>query len=781
MRWDVLHQSVLGKNMNQIEQIVLPQNGETPMQYSSKGIFSYRYAYARRSDSQQYDEKGEDFLTFQTDGNRFVFALCDGVGSSFMGDWASRFLGERLSRYFAKLDLNLPEVKIKQNVFDWLMSLQPEANSLILSYPLPETDSPLIKLAIEIQREDFGSQSAFVAGVVDIEQNVACFVSAGDLSLELFKDSLSFGSALFPDTMKSVWSSKDGLLGDLYVAKLQLNEFNSLAVYSRGFEYAITVPAVIGSNHNYRSSVIDALSNRISKANWDIDTSFLEIWFDSPALKFPKKEYEPKILAPELIRVYDQPTGSCLIHWSTDAPASQYEIKFLASDMNTLISFYCKDSSWQGQVPDSRTRFVSIRAWQNNRPGEWSDFVEIKQPEETRTASAPPPRYPPPVAAPPPRPLAAPLFRLIGVSALAALIIVFASLIVYLFSSPLSASRIVPTSSPSPIWGQIATVAKGIFVASILSLIPTLAAKFVDIDSRVKLSIVEIFLFAIATIGIGYELFQLKGNNWWILFAVLIVAFLDIGAHLIDSIREATFRRIDRTWQYKSLRKDAASFDELYKYERILYIALPLGIMLGVLFGVFQKATEIEIALFCVRAITLAAFLILILITFKSFKLMIVPMYQLSNSPNQKLVFTSKQREDAKIKEEKMISLAIMSTDLRKLYLYDSTHNILLMFLFGYSFLITYGATIELKYLILAILLATLAFSQFPYVYGQNLLHEKALEPFEGLPRAEVDEKIKKYAPLYPTSHFLAALLTNGTAGGLVFFLLDYFVKGLIK
>jgi len=371
------------------------------------------------------------------------------------------------------------------------------------------------------------------------------------------------------------------------------------------------------------------------------------------------------------------------------------------------------------------------------------------------------------------------VFRLLGVFAIIALIIFVISLITSLMTGNHAPNS--PSTPFSSIWLQIAIVAKGLIVASILSLIPTIAAKIAGVTNRIKLSATEIFLFAIAIVSIASILVGLKNNIGWISFAVFTIAFLDIGAHLIDWIRESTFRRVDKTWQYKSLREDTASFDKLYNFERILYAAIPLGIVLGTFIGVIQKLTEIEIALLSVRAITLFAFLILVFITFKSFKLMIVPMYNLTNPPAQRAIFTGKQREGAKSKEEKSLSLAIMSTDLRKLYLYDSTHNILLMFLFAYSFLLTYGRIIELKFLVIAIMLATIMFSQFPYVLGQYFLHQKTLEPFEGLPRAEVEEKIRKYAPLYPTFHFLGALLTSGTAGGLAYFLLDNFVKGLFK
>ncbi len=386
-----------------------------------------------------------------------------------------------------------------------------------------------------------------------------------------------------------------------------------------------------------------------------------------------------------------------------------------------------------------------------------------------------------PMAAPPPK--AAPPFRLIGIFAFVVTIIFALGLIISLLTPPstVNATSIPVSNLPSPIWGQIGVVMKGLAVASILSLVPNIAAKLVRDENRIKLSVAEILIFMIVLSGIAYDLFKLQGDGTWMLFAAFVVAFLDIGAHLVDWFRESTFRRVDKTWQYKSLRQNTASFDKLYKYERILYAALPLGILIGTFIGIFQKLKEIEIAITSIQAVALSAFLILVLITYKSFKQMIVPMYPLSNPPNQRPVFTSKERDDAKNKEEKTFSLAVMSTDLRKLYLYDSTHNILLMFLFIGSLLLTYNVQIELKYLVLSVLLATLIFSQFPYVLGQYRLHQKVLEAFEGFPRVEVDEKLKKYIPLFPTFHFLAALLSTGTAGGLLFFLIDSFVKGLFK
>ena len=55
-----------------------------------------RYAYDLARDSRDSDEPGQDFLAFRYGGGRLAFAVCDGVGGSFLGHLAAQFLGEHL-------------------------------------------------------------------------------------------------------------------------------------------------------------------------------------------------------------------------------------------------------------------------------------------------------------------------------------------------------------------------------------------------------------------------------------------------------------------------------------------------------------------------------------------------------------------------------------------------------------------------------------------------------------------------------------------------------------
>ena len=64
---------------------------------------------------------------------------------------------------------------------------------------------------------------------------------------------------------------------------------------------------------------------------------------------------------------------------------------------------------------------------------------------------------------------------------------------------------------------------------------------------------------------------------------------------------------------------------------------------------------------------------------------------------------------------------------------------------------------------------------------GQRALHERVLERYEGTKRKEMADKLRKYAPLFPTSDFLTALFATGTAGGWVYYLLEQLVRSAFK
>ena len=84
--------------------IQLDQHGETPLNNLATPFGVIRYLYSRSADSVAQETSGQDYLAFRYDEERVTFALCDGVGQSFMGELAARFLGERLVDWLWKYE-----------------------------------------------------------------------------------------------------------------------------------------------------------------------------------------------------------------------------------------------------------------------------------------------------------------------------------------------------------------------------------------------------------------------------------------------------------------------------------------------------------------------------------------------------------------------------------------------------------------------------------------------------------------------------------------------------
>ena len=123
----------------------------------------------------------------------------------------------------------------------------------------------------------------------------------------------------------------------------------------------------------------------------------------------------------------------------------------------------------------------------------------------------------------------------------------------------------------------------------------------------------------------------------------------------------------------------------------------------------------------------------------------------------------SPPKPEAIDQEQKDLDLACIVADLRKVYLYDAVHNVILLVAFAAIVAGLWGISIDIKRLVASLVGLSLLFNQLPYVLGQSAFHEKVLERYEGVKRAEMAEKLKKYAPLFPKSDFLATLFMTGT------------------
>lgn len=141
----------------------LPQDRETPLTPLQTGFGTALALYNRSIDSIQANTIGQDYVTFRYGPTDLTFAVCDGVGQSFIGDLAARLLGNALIDWlWAATKPDSPEAFSKA-IAAALDSLAEQTAQAVRDYQLPAGLPGILVQALENQRK-YGSESMFVAG-----------------------------------------------------------------------------------------------------------------------------------------------------------------------------------------------------------------------------------------------------------------------------------------------------------------------------------------------------------------------------------------------------------------------------------------------------------------------------------------------------------------------------------------------------------------------------------------------------------------------------------------
>jgi hypothetical protein len=143
--------------------VKLPQDSETPLTPLRVPVGTALYLYIRSVDSVNANTIGQDYVTFRYQGKDLAFAVCDGVGQSFMGDLAARLLGDELVEWLLKLQRPANAEAFSKATADALNAMTKATAPQVASYKLPEQLPPILIQALENQRK-YGSESMFVAG-----------------------------------------------------------------------------------------------------------------------------------------------------------------------------------------------------------------------------------------------------------------------------------------------------------------------------------------------------------------------------------------------------------------------------------------------------------------------------------------------------------------------------------------------------------------------------------------------------------------------------------------
>jgi hypothetical protein len=180
-------------------------------------------------------------------GTSICFCVCDGVGSSFKGDFAAQYLAVSLVNWLQKL-ISIPKKPTKL-----LRRLQPrldqwarEAQACLLSTGIPPELPPLVQEVLGELRETYGSETVFLCGRIDIVGDLqpatqpqkvqALFCWMGNVTARLFLTANRHIAVGDRNNDSPRWSTVQGPKGLLRTQIFALDTFERLLIHTDGLD-----------------------------------------------------------------------------------------------------------------------------------------------------------------------------------------------------------------------------------------------------------------------------------------------------------------------------------------------------------------------------------------------------------------------------------------------------------------------------------------------------------------------------------------------------------------
>ncbi|WP_305022919.1 hypothetical protein [Paenibacillus lacisoli] len=200
------------------------------------GALTCRFAYGRASETADAEEPGQDFLGIWMQRDLCSFVLCDGVGQSFQGDFAARYLGTSLLDWLAaETAPSLPRLQRKLELWTGTATEQLERETALEHVPA------LLRHVLE-DKKKLGSQTMYVCGQLKLpsrkRRGRMWLAWQGDSRVRLWSQSREC-SIQSPEVsgVSDRWSTQKGIIGKgphIYETSLPPGQPMRLQLYSDG-------------------------------------------------------------------------------------------------------------------------------------------------------------------------------------------------------------------------------------------------------------------------------------------------------------------------------------------------------------------------------------------------------------------------------------------------------------------------------------------------------------------------------------------------------------------
>jgi len=268
-------------------EVRVTQYAETPPYHVEHTGLRWRVGYARSEESRCAEQPGQDYVACRKTSSGMTFALCDGVGASFVGNVAAQLLGDDLVNWMThRLPRGFDEAQTRVALTDHLIRLTRAATERILAERLPADLPPMVRSILR-EKQAFGSESTFVCGRIDVPgaafpRGRLAFAWMGDSRLRLW-DVKSERTPEFGKTFVTAerWSSRRGpVRGQPHVFVAPLLSPDGRATASRVLAYSDGLVDLDALAESLPDAELQAVMDASRSRPLNDDMSFIEIQID---------------------------------------------------------------------------------------------------------------------------------------------------------------------------------------------------------------------------------------------------------------------------------------------------------------------------------------------------------------------------------------------------------------------------------------------------------------------------------------------------------------------
>lgn len=213
----------------------------TRMQFGSN--VTARLLSVRCREAQTQTLRNQDFagLVSQNSGSSLCFCVCDGVGSSYRGDYAASYLAAHLLTWLQEMPEVPQDIALFTSTVHGLLDLWAyDARIQLKKAAIPSETPQLAREVIEELRDTYGSETVFLCGRIDTEassgqaQAILCWM--GNVTARIFlttEQSILLGNA-HDDANR--WSTLQGRRGRVDIWHTTFATPERLVIYTDGLD-----------------------------------------------------------------------------------------------------------------------------------------------------------------------------------------------------------------------------------------------------------------------------------------------------------------------------------------------------------------------------------------------------------------------------------------------------------------------------------------------------------------------------------------------------------------